>query len=158
MEGWYLKTVRIALYQPEIPQNTGTLLRLGACLNVGLDIIEPCGFVFSDQRLQRSGMDYIQECDYRRHPSWVDFYQNCKTRLILLTPAAQTPYYDFAFQSDDTLLLGRESDGVPSDVATLCPYHLQIPMIPRRRSINIAIAASMVLGEALRQIKGFPHA
>jgi len=150
--------VRIALYQPEIPQNTGTLLRLGACLNVGIDIIEPCSFVFSDQRLQRSGMDYIQECNYHRYPSWSDFYHNQQTRLILLTPAARIPYYDFNFQSDDTLLLGRESDGVPQEVATLCSYHLLIPMIPKRRSINIALAASMVLGEALRQTKGFPHA
>lgn len=78
--------MRIALYQPEIPQNTGTLLRLGACLKVGIDIIEPCGFVFSDQRLQRSGMDYIQECDYQRYASWDHFYQNKKSRLVLLTP------------------------------------------------------------------------
>jgi len=150
--------VRLALYQPEIPQNTGTLLRLGACLNIGIDIIEPCGFVFSDQRLQRSGMDYIQECNYERHSSWIDFYQNQKARLILLTPAAQVSYYEFPFHPDDTLLLGRESDGVPQEVAILCPYHLQIPMVPQRRSINISLAASMVLGEALRQTKGFPYA
>lgn len=150
--------MRLALYHPEIPQNTGTLLRLGACLNVGLDIIEPCGFIFSDQRLQRSGMDYIQECDYKRHVSWEEFYQNQKNRLILLTPSATIPYYDFSFQSEDTLLLGRESDGVPEEVSTLCPFHLQIPMVPRRRSINIALAAAMVLGEALRQTKGFPNA
>ena len=149
--------MRIALYQPEIPQNTGTLLRLGACLKVGIDIIEPCGFVFSDQRLQRSGMDYIQECDYQRYASWDHFYQNKKSRLVLLTPSASIPYFEFAFQAEDTLLLGRESDGFPQEVVALCPHQLKIPMVAQRRSLNIALAASMVLGEALRQTKGFPH-
>ena len=149
--------MRLALYQPEIPQNTGTLLRLGACLNVGVDIIEPCGFIFSDQRLQRSGMDYIQKCHYKRHISWDEFYKNQKNRLILLTPSAEIPYYDFVFHPEDTLLLGRESDGVPHNVLTSCAIHLQIPMVPQRRSINIALAATMVLGEALRQTKGFPN-
>jgi len=152
--------MRIALYQPEIPQNTGTLLRLGACLNVSLDIIEPCGFIFSDRRLMRSGMDYIDHADYQRHDSWDTFSHwavNAQKRIILLTPAASVPYYQFPFQSDDILLLGQESQGVPLCLAKTLPHQVAIPMRHHVRSLNLATSAAMVIGEALRQTHEFPH-
>jgi tRNA (cytidine/uridine-2'-O-)-methyltransferase len=153
--------IRLALYQPEIPQNTGTLLRLGACLGVGLDIIEPCGFAFSESTLKRAGMDYIERAQYERHLTWKDFLTHSQTqgrRLVLLTPAGLTPYTDFSFTREDTLLIGRESDGVPSTVREAIPYHIRISMLPHQRSLNMAIAGAMVVGEALRQTKDFPYA
>lgn len=151
--------MRLALFEPEIPQNTGTLLRLGACMNVPLDIIEPCGFVFSNQRMRRAGMDYVEQAQYQRHPSWDHFqsaFPGC--RRILLTPHTDVRFMDFEFAPDDILLLGRESNGVPPDVAQATDAQITIPMVAGCRSLNVAIAAAMVLSEALRQTRLFPGA
>ncbi len=151
--------LRIALYQPDIPQNTGALLRLGACLGVPVDIIEPCGFVITDRGLQRAGMDYLDMAAMQRHDSWpafcIDLDQR-QGRLILLTTKGANAYTAFRFQPGDTLLLGRESAGAPAEVHDRADARLIIPMLAGRRSLNIALAASMVLGEALRQLNGFP--
>ena len=151
--------MRLALFQPDIPQNTGTLLRLGACLDFELDIIEPCGFVFSEHTLKRSGMDYLKMVHYRRHNSWADFlayregHPDEYGRLVLLTTHASHPYYDFEFLPNDIILMGRESAGVPEDVHNQADARLLIPMNPKARSINMAISAAIVVGEALRQVK-----
>jgi tRNA (cytidine/uridine-2'-O-)-methyltransferase len=144
--------MRLALYQPDIPQNAGALLRLGACLGVAIDIIEPCGFVLSDARLRRAGMDYLPRASFVRHDSW-DSFRAARGggRLLLLTTAGDTPYHRFAFAADDTLLVGRESAGVPQAVHESCDARLVIPMRPGVRSLNVALAAALALGEALRQ-------
>lgn len=151
--------MRLALFEPDIPQNTGTLLRLAACLGVGLDIIEPCGFLFDDRRLGRAAMDYLAKADYRRHASWTAF-QSAQAaaggRLVLLTTRARTPYTAFAFRPDDVLLLGRESSGVPPAVQAAAAARVVIPLRPGLRSLNVALAGAMVLGEALRQTGLFP--
>ena len=148
--------MRLALFEPDIPQNTGTILRLAACLGLGVDIIEPCGFAFSDRRLKRAGMDYIDRVSLIRHDSWADFETDKgDTRLILLTTKADLNYCEFNFTGTDTLLLGRESAGVPAQVHVVADARLTIPMSPDLRSLNIATAAAMVLGEALRQTGGF---
>jgi tRNA (cytidine/uridine-2'-O-)-methyltransferase len=148
--------VRLALFEPDIPQNTGTLLRLGACVGVAVDIIEPCGFLFTDRGLKRAGMDYLELANYRRHDSWAAFEAQRKGRLILLSARATHPYTEFRFTPDDILLLGRESAGVPDSVRDAADARLRIPLMPGLRSLNVALAASMVLGEALRQTEGFP--
>jgi len=154
--------MRLALYQPDIPQNTGTLLRLGACLDLELDIIEPCGFVFSEKALKRAGMDYLEKVKYRRHNSWNDFltyraeHQDEYGRLVLLTTKASSPYFDFEFQANDIILMGRESAGVPQCVHETVDARLIIPMNENARSINVAVSAVMVVGEALRQTNLFP--
>ena len=154
--------MRLALFQPDIPQNTGTLLRLGACLDLPIDIIEPCGFIFNEKAMKRAGMDYLNMASYRRHNSWQDFL-NYKSehpeeygRLILMTTKSQTPYTDFKFQPNDIILMGRESAGVPESVHEICDARLTIPMNNNARSINVAISAVMVIGEALRQTNSFP--
>jgi tRNA (cytidine/uridine-2'-O-)-methyltransferase len=148
--------MRLALYQPDIPQNTGALLRLAACLGVEVDLIEPAGFVLSDKRLRRAGMDYMDRVPLTRHASW-DAYENaCENRLVLLTTRADMPFTAFGFEPGDTLLLGRESAGVPEDVHARADGRLRVPMVPGARSLNVALAASMVLSEALRQTRGFP--
>ncbi len=147
--------IRLAQYQPEIPQNTGTLLRAVACLGVELDIIEPCGFGLSDARLKRAGMDYVELSQYTRHVSWEAFQENAQAqnrRLVYLTPHSDLSYTDFEFSPHDTLILGRESDGIPENISAQIPYHIIIPMIEGRRSLNVALAGAMVLGEALRQV------
>jgi tRNA (cytidine/uridine-2'-O-)-methyltransferase len=148
--------MRLALFEPDIPQNTGTLLRLGACLGIGVDIIEPCGFLFTDKGLKRAGMDYLELANYRRHDSWTAFEAERKGRLVLLSSKAAHPYTEFLFAPDDVLLLGRESAGVPESVRDAADARLRIPLMPGLRSLNVALAASMVLGEALRQTEGFP--
>ena len=145
--------IRLALYQPEIPQNTGTLLRLGACLGVGIDIIEPCGFGLNDQKLKRAGMDYVEISNYQKHTCWAEFYQLYQSRrLIYLTPHSSCTYTDVRYNANDILLLGRESDGIPATIAETLPQHVMIPMQAGRRSLNVALAGAMVLGEALRQL------
>ncbi|MFN3076218.1 MAG: tRNA (cytidine(34)-2'-O)-methyltransferase [Alphaproteobacteria bacterium] len=153
--------LRLALFQPDIPQNAGTLLRLAACVGVAVDLIEPCGFVLDDRRLRRSGMDYLEGVALSRHESWEVFLQNRREgpsggRLILLTTASSLAYSAFAFRPNDTLLVGREGAGVPEAVHTAADSRLSIPMVAGRRSLNVAVAASMVLGEALRQTGTFP--
>jgi tRNA (cytidine/uridine-2'-O-)-methyltransferase len=152
--------VRLALYEPDIPQNAGSLMRLGACLGVGIDIIEPCGFLLSDRNFRRAGMDYLKSADICRHPSWAQFRQGFSApgsgRLVLLTTRGDMAYSDFSFAAGDTLLVGRESAGVPQQVHDAAQARLVIPLRPGLRSLNVAQAAAMVLGEALRQTAGFP--
>ena len=148
--------MRLALYEPDIPQNAGSLMRLGACLGVGIDIIEPCGFLLSDRNFRRAGMDYLQSADIQRHESWARFYQATRGRLVLLTTKGDRTYTDFAFTPGDILLVGRESAGVPQAVHDAMDARLVIPLRPGLRSLNVAQAAAMVLGEALRQTSGFP--
>ncbi|PCI41517.1 MAG: tRNA methyltransferase [Rhodospirillaceae bacterium] len=152
--------MRLALYQPEIPQNTGTLLRTAACLTVDVDIIEPCGFVFSDKHLKRAGMDYLDLAKVERLNDWEafqDLRQNQEgRRLVLLTTKGAVPYTDFEFRENDVLLLGNEGSGVPESVHNTVDARIIVPMSPNARSLNVAVAASMVLGEALRQTNSFP--
>lgn len=150
--------MRLALYQPDIPQNTGTLLRMCACLGVSVDVIGPTGFDMSDRSLRRAGLDYLDHVDLTRHQSWEEFLaarlaDTEPVRLVLLTSHAVMPYTDFAFATGDVILLGRESAGVPEAVHSLAHARLKIPMHGRLRSLNIAVAAAMVVGEALRQTK-----
>ena len=152
--------MRIALFQPDIPQNTGTILRLCACLDVEAHIIEPAGFPVSDRNFRRAGMDYLDRVRLVRHLSWHAFEQwraNAGSRLLLLTTAGARCYLDQDYRADDVLLLGRESAGVPDDVHAAADARLVIPMTNGLRSINVAMAAAMVLGEALRQTGGFPR-
>lgn len=149
--------IRLALFQPDIPQNTGTLMRLCACLSVGLDVIEPCGFVLSDKNLRRAGMDYLDQLSWRRHLDWDDFRKNTSARrIVVLSTKANQAYTDFSFQNTDVLLLGRESSGLPQDVHDAADARVLVPMAPGLRSLNVAVAGAMVLGEALRQTRGFP--
>lgn len=154
--------MRLALFQPDIPQNTGTLLRLGACLDIELDIIEPCGFIFSERTLKRAGMDYLDMVRYRRHHSWEHFLQYRAEhpeeygRIVLLTTHASEPYYNFEFRPNDIILMGRESAGVPEEVHQTADARLLIPMNHNARSINVAVSAVMVVRECLRQVNGFP--
>jgi len=148
--------MRLALFEPDIPQNAGAILRLAACMGVAVDLIEPAGFVLSDQRLRRAGMDYLEHAALVRHSSWEAYRRTHTGRLVLLTTKAQRVFTDFAFAESDTLLLGRESAGVPQSVHDAADASLRIPMVPTTRSLNVALAAAMVLSEALRQTGQFP--
>jgi len=151
--------VRLALYEPDIPQNTGTILRLAACLGVAVDLIEPAGFVIGDKRMRRAGMDYLDHVEFVRHTSWKVFHQwvaDQGYRLVLLTTRGATPHTDFEFTDKDILLLGRESAGVPDEVHAAADARIRIPISANLRSLNIAAAAAIALGEALRQVNGFP--
>ena len=146
--------MRIALYQPDIPQNTGNIFRLGACLGVSVDIIEPTGFIFDDKKFKRSAMDYIDHIDYKKHIDWQQFYdwsQEKKYRLILMTTKAEQSFYEFKFHSSDILLFGRESAGVPDNIHQIVDHRLTIPMKEGVRSINLSSSVALVLGEGLRQ-------
>jgi tRNA (cytidine/uridine-2'-O-)-methyltransferase len=148
--------MQIALYQPDIPQNTGTILRLCACLDVAAHIIEPAGFPVSDRHFRRAGMDYLDQVSITRHDSWSKFEQWRRQgvhRLILFTTKAAGSYLDYRYGPDDMLLFGRESAGVPDEVATLADARLVIPIRADLRSLNVAMAAAMALGEALRQTR-----
>ncbi|CAO3434732.1 tRNA (cytidine(34)-2'-O)-methyltransferase [Azospirillum doebereinerae] len=144
--------MRLVLFEPDIPQNAGTLMRLAAGLGLPLDLIEPCGFVLDDRRLRRAGMDYLDHLDWVRHSSWDSYAAGPRAgRLVLLTTRGATPYTEFAFAPDDRILVGRESAGVPEAVHEAADARLVIPLRPPARSLNVAISAAMVLGEALRQ-------
>ena len=148
-------TLRLALFEPDIPQNTGTLMRLGACLGVPVDIIEPCGFPISDRALRRSAMDYAELLDLTLHQDWDDFWAaqaESGRRVVLLSTKAAVNYVNFAFGPQDTVLLGRESAGVPDSVHAQVPARITIPMAAGARSLNVAMAGAMVVGEALRQL------
>jgi tRNA (cytidine/uridine-2'-O-)-methyltransferase len=148
--------MRLALYEPDIPPNTGTLIRLCACLGVGLDIIEPCGFALSDRALKRAALDYGTRASVTRHHSFGGFTETLGgSRLVLLTTRAERAYLDFAFAPGDTLLLGRESAGVPDAVHEAAGARIRIPMADGARSLNVALAGAIVLAEALRQTGGF---
>ena len=142
--------MRLALYQPDIPQNTGSLIRLCACLDIGLDIIEPCGFPMDDRSLRRVGMDYVAAASMTRHRDYETF-RAARGRVVLLSTKASMAYTAFRFREDDTVLVGRESAGVPAAVHDDADARLLIPMAPGRRSLHVALAAAMVLGEAARQ-------
>jgi len=145
---------RIALFQPDIPGNTGTILRFATCMGVAVDIIEPAGFRMDDKSLKRAGMDYLELASLTRHADWQAFESSRtqeKRRLICLTTKATTPYTSFAFQPTDTILFGRESAGVPDFVHNAADARLIIPMIGEMRSINLALSVAMVMGEVLRQ-------
>lgn len=147
--------LRIALYQPDIPGNTGTILRLAACMGMGVDIIEPAGFVLSDKNLKRSGMDYLASVTMTRHVNWQRFDEWRRSenrRLVLASTKAATRYSDFVFAENDILLFGRESAGVPDDVHGMADARVIIPMVEGQRSINVAMSAAMITGEAMRQI------
>lgn len=150
----------IALFEPDIPQNTGSMIRLSACFGVPLHIIEPCGFAFDDRKLRRTAMDYYDKAAIHRHISWNAFLEYRQSigpaRLLLLSTHAKQPYTEFTFRKGDILLLGRESAGVPDYVRQKADGWLKIPLQQGVRSLNVAQAASMVLGEALRQTNGFP--
>lgn len=149
--------MRIVLYQPDIPQNAGTILRLAACLGVAVDVVEPCGFIWSEPRLRRAGMDYLEYATVVRHPSWRAFVDNRGPgRLVLLTTRAATPLPAARFAPGDHLLLGQESAGVPDAVHALADLAVRVPMVAGARSLNVAVTAGIVLAEALRQTDGWP--
>lgn len=151
-------SVELALYQPDIALNTGSLLRLGACLDVRVHIIHPTGFHFSRAAMKRSGMDYLEHVDFVEHNSFAQFdawRSEAGKRLVLLTTKATQSAYDTAFAPEDILLLGRESVGVPEAVADRADVKIRIPMRPGLRSINVALSATLVIGEAKRQTNGF---
>lgn len=146
--------LHIALYQPDIAGNTGTILRLAACLGLSVDIIEPAGFDISDRNLKRSGMDYLESVTLARHVNWQRFDDWRKAngrRVVLASTKAALPYTSFAFRPDDILLFGRESAGVPDQVHEAADARILIPMVQGQRSINVAMSAAMISGEALRQ-------
>lgn len=151
-----LMMVSVTLFQPDIPQNTGTIMRLCACFDIDLHLIEPLGFLLSERKLKRAGMDYIDHLKMTRHPSWENFTQKTKSRKILLTTKTDQSIWDFQFQPDDTLVFGRESSGVPDEVSDSVDEKLTIPMNAGLRSLNLAMSVSMALGEAMRQINSLP--
>ena len=148
--------MRIALFEPDIAANVGTILRLGACMGVAIDIIEPCGFPFGDTSLKRAGLDYLPHASVARHDSWRAFQASRKGRLILATTKADNSYAEFRYAPDDTLLFGRESAGVTAEVAAAADASVRIPMVEGMRSLNVAVSAGMILGEALRQVGDLP--
>ncbi|HQS68846.1 MAG: tRNA methyltransferase [Novosphingobium sp. 28-62-57] len=150
--------MRIALYEPEIAGNVGAVLRLGACFGTPVDLIEPMGFVWDDRRVRRTAMDYIDHVDVTRHADFAAFRASLgPQRVILFTTKGSEPLHDFAFQPDDVLLFGKESAGVPAAVAQSCDARVLIPIRPEVRSLNLAIASAVALGEALRQTGTWPE-
>ena len=152
--------MRIALYQPDIPQNAGTILRLCACFGIEAHIIEPSGFPTTDRAFRRAGMDYLDAVEIVRHRSWHDFASwrsRQGHRLILFTTAATASYLDYRYRPEDILLFGRESSGVPSEVQDAADARLRIPIREGLRSLNVAVAAALAVGEALRQTGGMPR-
>ncbi|MFZ1107812.1 MAG: tRNA (cytidine(34)-2'-O)-methyltransferase [Rhodomicrobium sp.] len=150
--------MRIALYQPDIAQNTGTMLRLAACLNVAVDIIEPAGFDLSSRALRRAALDYFDYVKLKRHNTYDDFRLDVErngSRIVLLTTKADAEYHNVVYRDTDVILAGRESAGAPQDVHASVNLRVKIPMRPELRSLNVAVSLAMVLGEALRQTSGF---
>ncbi|WP_134496299.1 tRNA (cytidine(34)-2'-O)-methyltransferase [Microvirga pakistanensis] len=150
---------RLAIFQPDIPQNTGTMLRLAACLGVPVEIIEPAAFDVSDRNLRRSGMDYLNHVTIKRHISWRAFEEwrrESGGRLVLATTKGAVPYTDFRYAPEDVILVGRESAGVPDEVHAAANARIVVPMQAGMRSLNVAVTAAMILGEALRQTGSFP--
>ncbi|GEP00744.1 tRNA (cytidine(34)-2'-O)-methyltransferase [Methylobacterium haplocladii] len=147
--------LRLALYQPDIPQNTGTMLRMAACLGAAVEIIEPAGFDVSDRHLRRSGLDYLDHVAITRHRSWAAFEalrREAGIRLVLATTAGAVPYTAHAFRDSDCILVGRESAGVPEAVHAAADARVVVPIREGLRSLNVAVAAAMILGEAIRQV------
>jgi tRNA (cytidine/uridine-2'-O-)-methyltransferase len=153
--------VRLAFYQPDIPQNLGASLRLAACLGVAVDIIEPCGFPLTDKALKRAAMDYAEKVEIARHDAWANFLESRRRsggRLVLFTTAGESSLGDVRFESGDTLLFGRESAGVPAEVHRAADLRVRIPIIKEARSLNVAMVAGIALWEVLRQTGGLPRA
>jgi tRNA (cytidine/uridine-2'-O-)-methyltransferase len=152
--------LRLALFEPDIPQNTGAVLRLAACFDIPVDVIEPCGFLFDDRRLKRAVLDYASLCEIRRYPSWRAFLaeRGFCSRLVLMTTSGTVPLDRFAFAPQDTILLGRESAGVPPMVHAAAAARVAIPLRPGARSLNVALAGAIALFEALRQTDLLPLA
>jgi tRNA (cytidine/uridine-2'-O-)-methyltransferase len=151
--------MRLALFQPDIPQNLGAALRLGACLGVAVEVIEPCAFALSDKSLKRAALDYGGQCETERHASWADFLAapaRREGRLVLFTTKAAHPFQTFAFETGDTLLFGQESAGAPEHVHAAARARLFIPIAPQTRSLNVVTAAAMALTVALVQTDRFP--
>jgi tRNA (cytidine/uridine-2'-O-)-methyltransferase len=148
--------MRLALFQPDIPQNLGAALRLAACLGICVDVIEPCGFPLSDKAVRRAALDYAERAEVVRHAGWGEFLTTRSGRLLLFTTRASAPFHRFAYQAGDILLFGRESAGVPDEVHAAADARLAIPLAPGARSLNVVTAAALALGEALRQTDGFP--
>jgi tRNA (cytidine/uridine-2'-O-)-methyltransferase len=152
-----LRVMRIALYQPEIAGNVGAVLRLAACMGVCVDIIEPTGFAFSDARMRRAGMDYIDQVNLVRHAHWYAFQEQRGGRLVLMTTKGACSLYSFAFEADDILMFGQESAGVPESVSSICDARIRIPMAATARSLNLSVSAGIAISEALRQTGGLPQ-
>ena len=152
----YRPSMRLCLYEPEIAGNVGAVMRLGACFGVPVDLIEPLGFEWDDKRVRRTAMDYIDHVEVTRHSTFDAYRAAAPGRLILFTTKGQSSPYEFSFQADDILLFGKESGGVPADVAAVCGAKLRIPIRPQVRSFNLATSAALALGEALRQTGGLP--
>ncbi len=153
--------VCLAFFQPEIPQNTGTLIRLCSCLGADFLLIEPCGFVFDHKKLKRAGMDYVEEAMIKRYLDWEAFYQEAQRkngRIVLITPDAPCSFLDFTFQEGDILVLGRESTGFPEAIRREVAHQVKIPMAEGRRSLNVALCGAVVLSEALRQLNKYHDA
>jgi len=149
--------MRIALFQPDIPQNVAAIARLCACFDVPLEIIEPMGFVWDERRLRRVGMDYLDDADITRHVSWTAFLaKHAAARKVLLTTTGATPLPQFEFRNDDIILMGRESAGVPEDIHAAAEARVIIPMKVGARSLNVAQSAAIAVAEGLRQTNGFP--
>lgn len=149
----------LVLYQPDIPQNLGAILRIGACFSMGVHVVEPCGFPLDDKRMKRSGMDYVEQAVFHRHASWEAFLSRRDRqpgRLVLLTTRASESYHGFSFQADDYLLFGRESSGVPEEIHTHADARLRIPMADGARSLNVAVSAGILAAESLRQLQRLP--
>lgn len=150
--------MRLALYQPDIPQNMGAIIRIAACFRVPVDVIEPCGFPFDERRLLRTAMDYGEACELVRHQSWSNYitaFRQSSNRLVLMTTASDVSHADFIFQPTDTLMLGRESHGVPSDVHQAADHRVRIPIAKGLRSLNVSVAGAIALAEATRQFGEF---
>jgi tRNA (cytidine/uridine-2'-O-)-methyltransferase len=143
--------IKIALYQPDIPQNTAAIIRLCACLNANLDIIEPCGFIMNDKRFKRVCMDYIDKCTIKRHKNYNEFLKKKQGRVILMTTKTNQKYYKFKFKKNDTILFGRESEGVPQKIHKSVDFRLTIPIQKDTRSLNIVSSIAITLSEAIRQ-------
>ena len=157
--GWlgdYRRGMRLCLFQPEIAGNVGAVMRLCACMGVPVDLIEPMGFEWDDKRVRRTAMDYIDHVDVTRHASFEAMRAALPGRLVLFTTKADESAYDFSFREDDILMFGRESAGVPPEVASACDSRLRIPIRAEVRSFNLATCAALALGEALRQTDGLP--
>lgn len=153
-----MKDLKIALYQPDIPGNTGTILRFAACMGLSVEIIEPASFVMSDKNLKRAGMDYIAAATMTRHVNYAAFEEWRKAsgrRVILASTKGALPYTEFEFRPDDILMFGRESAGVPDHVHDNADARILIPMVEGQRSINVALSAAMIAGEAMRQTGAF---
>jgi tRNA (cytidine/uridine-2'-O-)-methyltransferase len=149
--------MRIALFEPEIAGNVGAVLRLGACLGAAVDLIEPLGFAWDDRRVRRAAMDYIDHVAIVRHAGFEAFRSAIGSRrLVLFTTKSRQSAYEFTFQADDVLLFGKESAGVPAEIADACDARVRIPMRPQVRSMNLATSAALALGEAMRQTATLP--